>query len=358
MMNQLCFQASQAIESQRQKITAATTNREFLLHPELEQRYGTIAREKSLQDADFHLSFLVESMAAENLALFSDYIEWSKIVLMKRGILSEDLAFHLDCMKETLRDHLPAELFAVAAEFIDVSLRQLPDMPEDIPTFMEKGLPLASLSKQFLQALLQGKRRAASQLIMEAADGGIPIKDIDLHVFQRSQYEIGRLWQTNRINVAQEHYCSAATQLIMSLLYPRIFSSEKCAGTLVATCVSGDLHEIGARMVADFFEMDGWDSYYLGANTPTPAILEVLHERKPDLLAISANILYHVNSVRALISRIRGTPDLAALKVIVGGRPFNVDTGLWEKIGADGSVSDVQKATILATELLSKAPAA
>ena len=46
-------------------------------------------------------------------------------------------------------------------------------------------------------------------------------------MFQCSQYEIGRLWQMNKLTVAQEHYCSAATQLIMSLLYPRIFDTKK-----------------------------------------------------------------------------------------------------------------------------------
>jgi methanogenic corrinoid protein MtbC1 len=26
------------------------------------------------------------------------------------------------------------------------------------------------------------------------------------------------------------------------------------------------------RMVADFMEMEGWDTYYLGANTPTESV--------------------------------------------------------------------------------------
>ena len=356
-MAPLFTQASQAIENQRQKIVAETTAREFLRHPELEQRYGALAREKSLQDADFHLSYLVESIAAENVALYVDYVGFAKIVLARRGILSEDLAFHLHCMAEALREHLPPELFAVAFEFIDTSLRQLPDMPEDLPSFLEDGLPLADLSKQYLQSLLQGKRRTASQLILDAANQGTSVQDIYLHVFQRVQHEIGRLWQTNRITVAKEHYCSAATQVVMSLLYPRIFSSEKCNRTLVAACVSGDMHEIGVRMLSDFFEMQGWNTYYLGANTPTPAILDVIRERKPDILAVSTSILSHVKDVKALISRIRSTPDIAALKIIVGGHPFNIDTDLWKKIGADGSAPDAQNSVLLATKLLVQIPA-
>ena len=118
--------------------------------------------------------------------------------------------------------------------------------------------------------------------------------DVYLHVFQRTQYEVGRLWQGNQISVAQEHYCSAATQLIMSQLYPHIFGSVKTHGTLVGTCVSGDLHEIGVRILCDFFEMQGWHSHYLGANVPSPSVVETVLQLKADVLAISATITYLV----------------------------------------------------------------
>ena len=90
-----------------------------------------------------------------------------------------------------------------------------------------------------LRLLLRGNRQAASQLILTAVARGVTVKDIYLHVFQRTQYEIGRLWQINRISVAQEHFCTAATQLIMSQLYPHIFRTERVGRRLVATCVGG-----------------------------------------------------------------------------------------------------------------------
>ena len=70
--------------------------------------------------------------------------------------------------------------------------------------------------------------------------------------------------------MAQEHYCTAATQLIMSQLYPYIFTTGKNGRVLVGTCVSGDLHEIGVRMVSDFFEMEGWDTFYLAPTRRPP----------------------------------------------------------------------------------------
>ncbi len=194
---------------------------------------------------------------------------------------------------------------------------------------------LSDLTDRYTTLLLNSERQAANDLIMQAIDGGIPVKDIYLKVFQPALYEIGRLWQANKISVAQEHFCTAATQLIMSQLYPAIFNSNKTGKRLVATCVGGELHEIGVRMVADFFEMEGWDTYYIGANSPADSILQSLESMKADLLAISASMTFNVGTVKKLISAIKTTEVGAAVTIMVGGRPFNIATDLWKEVQAD-----------------------
>nr|WP_243687075.1 B12-binding domain-containing protein [Methanobacterium formicicum] len=84
-----------------------------------------------------------------------------------------------------------------------------------------------SLAKNYMDALLNLRRNEASDMIMKAVEEGTSIKDIYMNVFEASQHEIGRLWQTNQITVAQEHFCTAATQRVMSQLYPHIFSTQK-----------------------------------------------------------------------------------------------------------------------------------
>ena len=112
---------------------------------------------------------------------------------------------------------------------------------------------LAITADQYLEKLLQKDRYGAEALIKEILAGGVSIKDVYLKVFQPVQWEIGRLWQINKITVAMEHYCTAATQFIMSRLYEYIFSTEKNGLSFVATSVSNELHELGIRMVSDFF---------------------------------------------------------------------------------------------------------
>jgi methanogenic corrinoid protein MtbC1 len=343
---------AEAIDAARGSLSEAIVARQYELMPELGRRYGSRGRQKCLQDAEYHLSYLAESIATSLPSLFSDYVAWAKIMLAGRGISASDLAVNLECIRHSLGLALPEEMRAVASAYVEAGMSQLPQLPSDLPAFIRDGDPLAGLAKQYLDALLGGRRDLASRLILDAVDAGAGIKDVYLNVFQRSQYEIGRLWQMNQVSVAQEHYCTAATQLIMSQLYPRIFATEKNGRTLVAACVGGDLHEIGVRMVSDFFEMEGWDTFYLGANMPLASIVETVTRRKADAVAVSATIAYHTRKVADVIAAIRASEHARGAKVLVGGYPFNLAPGLWRQLGADGYAGDAEEAIAVANRLV------
>lgn len=351
-MNPFNQQVSEALNTRRGALAEQIVTHEFLRHPELDARYGKIGREKCLQDSGYHLSYLAQAISAESPALFENYIGWAKVMLSKRGIPAADLEGLLGSMRASLETELPPDLGGVACAYVDLVIEELPRMPDDIPTFIVDGSPHAPLAGQYLRALLVGKRNVASQLILHAAETGTPVRELYLHVFQRTQYEAGRLWQINEISVAQEHYCSAATQFIMTQLYPYIFGMEtKKRGSIVATCVSGDLHEIGVRMVSDFFEMDGWNSHYLGANVPAASVVQTLIEQKATVLAISVTISYHIAAVEALIAAVRRSPECFGVKILVGGFPFKVAPDLWRHVGADGFACDAETAVALANRL-------
>ena len=188
-------------------------------------------------------------------------------------------------------------------------------------------------------------------MVKDASASGIGLKDVYLHVFQPCQQELGRLWHTGRISVAQEHFCTAATQLIMSRLYPLVFDSDKKGLRCVAACVSGELHELGIRMVSDFLEMEGWDTYYLGANSPVSGILSAIEEKRAGLLAISSTMAYHLEMVRGLIESLRSDPRGAGVKIMVGGYPFNRVKDLWRMVGADGYAGSAEEAVAVVERL-------
>ena len=339
------------LRERRAAIAAELVHRQFAANPALEERYGPAGRAKCLEDAHFHLSYLADAMNAGAPVIFSNYVAWASVMLTKRGIPSEDLARHLGFTRDAVLAGLDARPAALAVEYLSLAIDSLQALPSELPTCIPPQGPHAVLARTYLAALLAGDRRSASQLVLDAVASGLPVRDVYLHIFQPAQREVGRLWQLNEISVGQEHYCTAATQLIMSQLYPQICAADKTGGSLVATCVSGDLHEIGLRMVADFCELDGWTTFYLGASTPAQSVVDTVIQRRASVLAISATTAPHLGAVRDLIQRIRATPACADVKVIVGGSPFVVMPDLWRSMGADGSALDAAGAAALVRRL-------
>jgi methanogenic corrinoid protein MtbC1 len=142
----------------------------------------------------------------------------------------------------------------------------------------------------------------------------------------------------------------------MAQLYPRIFRTERVGRTMVATSVAGELHELGIRMVADFFEMDGWDTYYLGANTPAASVVQAAAERKAEVLGISATMTFHLHAVEELITLARKTAGWNT-KIMVGGYPFHLEPDLWRQLGADLYAADAQQAIYLIDQFSAGGPA-
>lgn len=311
---------------------------QYARQPEVWKPYGSPGREKSVRDAGYHLTYLAEAVEADNPALFSEYLAWVKALFAGLNFSADVLPVTLDCTRQALTELLPPEEAAPALTILEAGMQALRSAPEAPPPFLAEEAPLSDLARAYLEALLRADRRAAGQMILAAVEAGAPLREVYLHVFQPVQREVGRLWQTNQITVAQEHFCTAATQMIMSQLYPYLFTGERKERRVVVACVGGELHELGARMVADFFEMSGWDSTFLGANTPPESILRMTEDRRADLLALSATMTFHVSRVREMIAALRAASS--PTRVLVGGYPFNLSPGLWRKVGADGYAPD------------------
>lgn len=325
---------------------------QYRQQPDIWKPYGHPGREKSIRDAGYHLAYLAEAVEANAPTLFSEYLAWVKVLFTSLNFSDQVLPATLECLREVLQIGLSGQERETALRILAAGAKDLEHSPLSVPTYLSGNQPLDTLSRQYLDLLLQPDRRAASEIILAAVQSGVHPRYIYTQVFERTQREIGRLWQTNQISVAQEHFCTAATQMIMSQLYPYIFSGERKNHRVVVACVGGELHEIGARMVADFFEMDGWDSYFLGANTPPGSVLQTVLDRQADILAISATMTFHVNKVTDIIHSVRENAALST-KILVGGYPFNLSTDLWRKVGADGYAIDADSAVKEAQRLLS-----
>lgn len=307
---------------------------------------------RSLSTTRDHLDHLVQALAVGRPALYEDYVAWRCVRLAGRDLPADGLTLILQSLRDALAVVLPAGMADAPIEYLTAACTQMPKFAEPTKTLIAEEGRHSRLAQAYLAALLAGKRDVASRLVLQAIGAGTTVEDIYVQVLQPCQHEIGRLWQIDAISVAQEHYCTAATQLVMSQLYSYLFSTPRKARSLVATCIAGDLHEIGVRMVSDLFELDGWDTYFVGANAPIDSVIRTVRERRADALAVSMTLTTHIPFVRSLIEEMRATPDCANVAILVGGRPFGVEPELWRDLGADGCASDAIAAVALANRLI------
>jgi MerR family transcriptional regulator, light-induced transcriptional regulator len=192
------------------------------------------------------------------------------------------------------------------------------------------------LMEQYVAAQLAGDRRAALRLILEhGIEQGVPLPSLYLDVIQAAQHRIGELWQENRISVAQEHMATAITQVALAELYRALVCETPNGRRVTVACVGGELHELGTRVTADFFEMAGFDVRYLGANVPTDSVVGMVREQQPHLLVLSATT--SLLNVADLVETARRSREAlgSTLRLAVGGLAFDLHPMLIDQLGAE-----------------------
>jgi methanogenic corrinoid protein MtbC1 len=210
---------------------------------------------------------------------------------------------------------------------------------------------ISLLRRTYLDLLLAGQRHKAMQAVLSQVEAGLPVDTVYIDVLQPVLYELGRLWQINEIDVATEHYVTAVTQLLMARLFPYALNQKRVSRSMIGCCLGSELHELGMRMVCDFFEFKGWNTYFLGAITPQESLLGAIRSRRPDLLCLSATMAFGLPQIRDLIKRIQDSSTDTVPKIMVGGLPFIISPGLSAIVGADATAPDARLAVQVADKL-------
>ncbi len=171
----------------------------------------------------------------------------------------------------------------------------------------------------YLRAVIKGERPAATTVALDALQKVADVVDLYVDLFQATQYEVGRLWQENRITVAEEHMATAITQYVMAQVYSRFEERDRDRGRVVITGVEGELHQVGANMVADVIEARGWNVRFLGTNLPYAGVLQAIDEHRADTVGISATTLLSIPKAVRLVEEIRHKFQSAWPRIIWAG---------------------------------------
>lgn len=192
-----------------------------------------------------------------------------------------------------------------------------------------QALPLVHEPDPFLALILEGDRRRAEAHARRVFEQrGVAF--LYEQVIQPALQEVGRLWWTNRISVADEHLATNTAQCAVAALYP-LFDWPPRGPRLLLACAAGERHEFGLRMVADLLALDGWDDRFLGGGVPIEDLVQHARSFAPKLVALSVTLDWHVRMMKDAIALLRGA--LPSAKVLVGGSAL--ESAACEAVGAD-----------------------
>jgi MerR family transcriptional regulator, light-induced transcriptional regulator len=333
------------IRQHRSDIAQRVTNQFLERHPDWVERYGDLARERGVEDALFHVDFLAGAVESGSPGAFPDYARWTAGVLEARGIAPRFLVENLEQVRDLLAERMPDGDRDFVRSTVDAGLAGIRDnqaieAPDAIPSGPGSDLPLSR--SMYLQAILDGDRRAAMAVVTEALHSH-PVTSIYRDIVEAAQIEIGSLWAGNRITVAREHMATAVSQYVLSHIYSRLPAPEQAFGKAVVTGVEGELHQLGGHMVADILEAEGWSVRFLGTQMPHRDIVKAVEAHEAKAVGISTTMLFNLSSAADLIRELRAAGG-PGLKIVVGGRAFSASPELWRELGADGMGTNLDQA--------------
>jgi len=188
--------------------------------------------------------------------------------------------------------------------------------------------------ERYLDALLRGDRKQCRAVIEEALQSGTPANSVYLDITWPIMTEIERLLRSDKITSTEEHLATRINRTIVDQLQNKLPRRPNKHKKIVVCCAPSELQELGAQIMADLFESDGWEVRFPGGGLTNDDILAFINEYAPDILLIYGTTPKQAPDVRRLIDTIKDVNAWPYMRIMVSGGLFNRAEGLWEEIGA------------------------
>jgi len=194
------------------------------------------------------------------------------------------------------------------------------------------GRTTDEVRREVAAALKEHDRAAAVRTAVEAvSSGAVDVPALYRDVLVPLLHDTGEGWRTGTTKVWEEHLASQAVRSIVELVYPAVLKRKAevppAGRSVLLACPPEEAHELGLRLVADRFDMAGWTTYFLGADTPFDEVLDAARSLGVDAVVLSSSTHFHLLALRRHVDRLRA--ELPEVDVWVGGPAFAADRLGW-----------------------------
>jgi 5-methyltetrahydrofolate--homocysteine methyltransferase len=202
------------------------------------------------------------------------------------------------------------------------------------------------------QMLFEGRHLEVDAATRAALDEGRDVKEVLDEGLIAGMKVVGEDFKYNRIFVPEVLLAARAMKAGMKIIKPLLTDGDEddLSEVIVMGTVKGDLHDIGKNLVGMMAEGAGFTIVDLGTSTSAEEFIAAVREHKAAILGMSALLTTTMVYMPKVVEAVRAEPDLAHLKICVGGAPLSQE--FCDKIGADGYAADAASAVTLFKRLL------
>jgi methanogenic corrinoid protein MtbC1 len=212
------------------------------------------------------------------------------------------------------------------------------------------------LLTRYMQPLLAGRRAECFDLISEAISQGHDAEEIACEIVWPAMAQIERLFRDDRIDVATDNMACHISRAVVHQLQPHLPRRVPNGKRIVITSPDDVRAAIGAEMLADLCQSDGWDVYLIGAMAPHDELLRLVGELRPHVLWVYGTRPQEVPNVRRFIELIREIGVCPTMNIVASGGVFDRVDGLWQEVGADVLIDWPREPTSTIAELPPREP--
>ncbi|WP_052850223.1 cobalamin B12-binding domain-containing protein [Streptomyces avicenniae] len=201
-------------------------------------------------------------------------------------------------------------------------------------------------------AALAGDEPAATAVVQDALADGADPEDVLLDLIAPVQRTVGEEWAAARITVAQEHAASAVNERVIGALVRHAAPTPAAPRPgarprrVTVACVDGEWHALPARLLTEVLRLRGWEADFLGAQVPTPRLVEHVNLTGPRAVALSGSLATRLPTAHAAIAACQAV----GVPVLAGGAAFGPDGRYARLLGADMWAPDARAAAVLLAE--------
>ncbi len=188
------------------------------------------------------------------------------------------------------------------------------------------------LYEAFYDAFEKLEQEKCIELVNDALKNqSISIEDLYENVLRMSMSHLTDVESDVNHKIWKEHIQSGIIRSVIEMAYPYVLKqrNKQASKRAAVICPDGEQHELGARMVSDYIRMMGFETFFVGRDTPRKELFDLINSLKLDLIAISVTNYYNLSKAVQMVSFIES--NFPSIKLIVGGKGFEMNPNLFDQ---------------------------